>query len=229
MAPSSTFSWSRTLPLAAGLAVLVAAGLVHGLWSNRWGDNRDLEAAAGRLRAIPLDVAGWKGHEKKIDADRIGRAEAVAYLHRTHVGPGGRAVSVVLLCGRFGPLSVHTPDVCYGGAGYQMLGQPTRHRLRLDDGTTVEFWTARFQKPDDYAAPPLRILWTWSAGKDWLAPSMPRWTFRMEPVLFKLYVAREMATAEEPLETDPCLEFLRAWLPRADDALFGDAEKATAR
>src|SRR5207248_10835164 len=98
-------------------AVVLAAGLVHGLWSDRWGDNRDLEAAAARLRQVPRRVGEWQGHDKAIEADRVARAEAVGYLHRTYAGPGGQAVSVVLLCGRFGPLSVHTPDVCYGGGG----------------------------------------------------------------------------------------------------------------
>src|SRR5437879_3988680 len=113
-------------PIVAGFVLVLAAGLVHGLWTNRWSDNADLEAAAARLADIPRDVDGWKGHDQEIDHQRIARAEAAGYLARTYTGPSGQKVSVVVLCGRFGPLAVHTPDICYGGAGYEMLGTPAR-------------------------------------------------------------------------------------------------------
>src|SRR2546429_261782 len=67
--------------------------------------------------------------------------------------------------------------------------------------------------------PPRGVVGGWSAGRGWLARKMPRWTFRREPVLYKLYVAREMSRPDEPVESDPCFAFLRAWLPRVNAVL----------
>lgn len=224
---ASLFGRIRTIgPVAAGLLLVLATGLVHGLWSNRWGDNADLETAAARLHDIPLDIEGWSGSEQKIDPERLAQAEAAGCLARSYAGDTDeKRLSVVLLCGRFGPLAVHTPEVCYGGAGYEMLGSPARSVVPLDDGSSAEVWTARFHKPADPSASPLRVVWAWSAGKGWLAPRSPRWTFRREPVLFKFYLAREMPRMDDPAEGDPCFTFLRAWLPRVDEALFGTPER----
>src|SRR5438270_9326493 len=104
--------WGRiqqTGSIMAGMVLVLAAGLVHGLWTNRWSDNADLEAAAARLRDVPKDVGDWAGHDQEIDLERIARAEAAGSLLRNYAGPDGQKVSVVLLCGRFGPLAVHTP------------------------------------------------------------------------------------------------------------------------
>jgi hypothetical protein len=220
----------RTGPLAAGMVLVLAAGLVHGLWTDRWSNNADLEAAAGRLRAVPLDLESWTGRAQEFDTERIARAEAAGHLSRIYEGPDGQKVSVVMLCGRFGPLAVHTPDICYGGAGYEMLGVPARFNVPLSETSRAEVWTARFHRPGSPGDPPLRVVWAWSAGKGWLAPKLPRWTFRREPVLYKLYVAREMSRADEPAESDPCFAFLRVWLPRVDTVLFGfTAEKGDAQ
>jgi Protein of unknown function (DUF3485) len=216
-------SWSRALrwaaPLVAGLALVLGGGLVHGLWTNRWGDTHDLEEAAARLTGVPLDIGPWKGRDLPLDSERLARAEAAGYLHRDYTDPQTKqTISVVLLCGRFGPLAVHTPDVCYGGAGYQMVGSPRRLRLSAKP-QAAEVWTTCFHKPNSPDAP-LRVFWTWSAGKGWLAPDLPRWAFRMEPVLFKLYAAHEMSRVDDPAEDDPCVAFLRAWLPQLDRRLF---------
>jgi len=216
----------NTGPIVPGLLLVLAAGLVHGLWSNRWGDNADLEAAAARLHDLPLDFEGWSGREQTIDPERLAHAEAAGCLARNYAGgTDNQKVVVMLLCGRFGPLSVHTPEICYGGAGYEMLGSPARSVVPLGDGSSAEVWTARFHKPGDPDASPLRVVWAWSAGKGWLAPRSPRWTFRREPVLYKLYVAREMSRQDDSVESDPCFAFLRAWLPRVDEALFGAPQR----
>jgi hypothetical protein len=214
----------QTGPVATGMVLVLAAGLVHGLWTDRWSDNADLEAAAARLREVPRDIGDWAGQDQEIDPARVARAEAAGILSRTFAGPDGQKVSVVLLCGRFGPLAVHTPDICYGGTGYEMLGAPARFNVPLSGTSSAEVWTARFHRPESPGGAPLRVVWAWSAGKGWLAPTMPRWTFRREPVLYKLYVAREITRPDEPAEQDPCFAFLRAWLPPVNAALFGAAD-----
>jgi hypothetical protein len=118
--------------------------------------------------------------------------------------------------GRFGPLSVHTPDICYGASGYVVQGSQKPFEIKTADGSVARFWTARFVKPGAADAPSLRIYWSWNPGDSWQAPANPRWTFRMKPVLYKLYVT----TRDEAAEADVAVAFLRDWLPRLDQALF---------
>ena len=48
----------------------------------------------------------------------------------------------------------------------------------------------------------------------------PRASFADRKALFKFYVVREV-TSEIPLEQDPCLDFLRQFLPEGQKALVG--------
>jgi hypothetical protein len=208
----------------AGFLVLIISAIVHGVWTHRWSEDGDLDCALESLDAIPGSVGPWKGREQPLEEEKAEAAARVGIprvVQRQYVHEGTKdAVSVILMAGRFGPLSVHTPDVCYGTAGYVMLGKPTRLAVARDDGLTSEFWTVRFHKPQSPETAPLRIFWAWNATGDWQAPDNPRWTFRQQAVLFKLYLAREMTSPQEPLERDPVLTFLRAWLPELDRGLL---------
>jgi hypothetical protein len=205
------------------LGVVLCTGLVHGLWTQRWADNRDLEEAAARLERVPVDVGDWHGEDLGIDAVKLARAEAAGYLFRRYTNRGtGQSVNVMVLCGRFGPLSVHTPDVCFGGAGYATLGSATRVSVAADGGAPVaDLWAARFEKKTGPVAQGLRALWSWSTGRGWQAPDYPRLVFRAAPVLYKLYVVRELARPDEPLDDEPGTALLRDLLPQLDAALGG--------
>jgi hypothetical protein len=223
-APVSPLYERRTqLIVGSALLVLLATAVVQGLWTDRWGGRRDLEQALARLEQMPSAAGAWSGKPEEFDPEQADQAKRVgiAGLKRQRFArsPGGPPVSAILMGGRFGPLSVHTPDICYGSAGYVVLGAPARVELKCDDGSEAVFWTARFHKPNSPETPALRMFWGWNAGDGWLAPETPRWTFRMKPVLFKLYVAREMASPDEGPEGDG-LAFLRTWLPELNKVLF---------
>ena len=208
--------------VASALLVLVGTAVVQGVWTDRWSSKRDLEKSLAKLDDVPLTAGAWKGQRTELDPEVVDQARRVGIdgsVRREFKRPAdGQAVSVILMCGRFGPLSVHTPDVCYGGSGYVMLGAPTRIELQCDDGREASFWTARFEKPKTQEA--LRLYWGWNAGEGWKAPGNPRWAFRMKPVLYKLYVARELNALNDPVEGDLGLAFLRSWVPALDRALF---------
>jgi hypothetical protein len=157
----------------------------------------------------------WEGRALEIDAAQLAQAEVVGHCSRRYVNHRtGQEVTILLICGQHGPISVHTPDICYAGAGYAMHGAPELHRA----GSGAEFHTARFAKtganPD-----PLRIFWAWSDGGPLAAPENPRLAFARAGALYKLYVIRRMGSIEEPLDTDPCLDFLKALLPELNKCL----------
>jgi hypothetical protein len=213
----------RRLALTAAFVLLVGSAVVHGLWTDRWSSGRDLEAALNRLDAIPLVAPHWRGRVQELDDEQAQTAARVGITkiaRRVFADESEQRVTALLMCGRFGPLSVHTPDVCYGAAGYAMYGRAERVEVKPEEGKAATMWVATFHRPRSPESPPLRVIWGWNAGQGWLAPGNPRWTFRMKPVLHKLYVTREMTSLDEPLSQEPCLALLRAWLPELDRTLF---------
>lgn len=211
---------NRALPYITALAIVLVTGLVHGLWSQRWSDGSDLERAVDRLRNVPLQIGDWQGVDLDLDKAKLERAEVAGYLWRRYTRSDGQIVNVVVLCGRFGPLSVHTPDVCYGGIGFVKMEAPSRHAMALASGPPAELWTARFEKQGP-APEFVRVFWSWSAGNGWLAPDYPRYTFRTAPVLYKLYVVHELTRADQPFDGDAGVALLERLIPELSVALAG--------
>jgi hypothetical protein len=211
---------SRTaLYTAAGLVVVLAAGLVHGLWTDRWQVSPALADATARLDRLPLAFGDWQGQAVDLDQD-LARLGASRWLARRYEnGLNKASLSILLVCGHTGRISVHTPDVCYGGAGYETLGEPTRQTLRVSPSAApAELWTTRFSKQDPVVPSYLRIFWTWRPVEGgWSAPDNPRFAFARSPALTKLYVIRPMASPDEPLQEDPALPFIRQLLAHFED------------
>ncbi len=206
---------SRLLPLAAGLVLVLATGLVHGLWTQRWAASQELEAAAARLEAVPETVGPWTSEPVELDPRALAQAGARGSVVRSYTnGRTGARVLMILLCGRPGPISVHRPEHCYRGAGYDMTGPAQRRTLRCGPARIpAEFWTARFRRSEETRTVRLGIFWSWFAGRAWEAPASPRVTFAQVPALYKLYVIRELPPTGAVPEEDPGVEFLRAMVP----------------
>lgn len=211
----------RMLPTWLGLALVIAFGVAEGLWANRWQISDAPEQAAARLAEVPLSVGDWKGEPRELDARQVAKAELTGYLHRRYVNEQTEeAVTVLLVCGRAGPVSLHTPDVCYQGAGYHLSESQTRRDVAPESmAEPVKFWVGQFQK--DGAVPdPLRIFWIWGANGKWETPDNPRLAFARADALYKLYVIRELPSADDPLDKDPSLEFVKVFLPQLQSRLF---------
>jgi hypothetical protein len=214
----------RTVGLLAGLAVVLGAGWVHGVWTQRWAKSADLEAAAARMARLPGDLDGWTAEPGEEDHEALAAAGAEGWWIRryTHRRTGAH-VDVVLLCGRGGRLCVHRPEHCYSGAGYEMTASPSRHRVAgTDGGPAAELWSARFSKEDLAGTVRLRIFWSWFAGGTWQAPDNPRWSLASLPALYKLYVIRELSPGpvRRP-EDDPATAFVDVLVPALTRALGG--------
>jgi hypothetical protein len=213
---------TRLLLSLAALLVLTASGFVHGLWTERWQKSRELEDAAARLGHAPADVGDWQGRGDQLDPATLALAGArgswVRYF--THRGTG-EVVTVILLCGRPGPMSVHRPEHCYRCAGYEMVQDAEHCTVGCPPGgPPAAFWTARFQKEEAGGQVQLRIFWSWSAAAGpWQAPDSPRLTFAPLPALYKLYVVRETGPGQERARDDPCIGFLRQLIPELTRAL----------
>jgi hypothetical protein len=210
----------RTILLCLTATTVVGlTGLAHGLRTGRWQTSRAVESAVAGLSRVPMDVGDWKGEAVEVEAHAFAHVGADGFLVRRYQNRlTGRTLSVMLVGGLPGPISVHSPDVCYSGAGYEVVAPPGRVAVAAGAGESAEFLTGKFRKTNAVVPSQLRIFWAWHApGGGWSAPDNPRWTFARSPALFKLYVIREMASPDERPEDDPALEFLRQLLPRLEN------------
>jgi hypothetical protein len=126
----------------------------------------------------------------------------VRYQHQQ----SGKKVTVFLGCGRQGPVSVHTPDVCYATSGF-VVESKTRESFGATEGGKGEMFTARFKKTRAGEHTLLRIYWTWFANGEWTVSENPRFHFHQN-VLHKLYVLHEMETPTDAPDPDVCQDFL---------------------
>jgi hypothetical protein len=210
---------SRLLPLGLVLLVVTASGAAHGLWSGRWNVLDGSAQAAARLGHVPMTVGDWDGRagafdERQMKMAQLSGAHLCEYVNRRT----GSVVSSLLVCGRPGPVSVHPPELCYTGIGYELIGAPSRFRDPSLAG--MELWVCDFHKPRAATPDRLRIFYAWSANGTWSAPESPRLTFFREPALYKLYVTRRLLQAEEPLVDDPAVDFLKVFVPQLQKSVF---------
>jgi hypothetical protein len=212
----------RTLPLVVVVLVLTLAGVVQGIWTGRWHRSSALETARERLDAVPLSVGDWRGEALATDEEQRVQADAAGCIHRRYENhQTGAVVSILLVCGRPGPVAVHPPDVCFQGAGYKLAAAPARVEVPLGSSPSASFWSAEFVQPQPGVGHSLRAYWAWSATGAWETPSNTRFAFARYPVLYKLYVYREArAGAEDRAEDEPCFTLLRQLLPELQQTLF---------
>lgn len=211
----------RIFPVLSAIVLLLAVGYLHGLWTDRWGTSPELPRAVARLDGVPRTVGEWRGEDLELDSNSIEIGGVAGYCYRRYENrSSGSALTVVLTCGRPGPMSNHTPEVCFRAMGYERWSSKSPYALPATPPSAPDqFWTARFLKKGNRAPSYLRIFWAWKSQGGWEAPEYPRLTFGGQPVLYRLYVLRPLTQADESLDREPCLEFLHQFLPAVDQAL----------
>lgn len=203
------------------IATLVAVGVAHGLWTDRWRPEID-ESLEANFEKIPLTIGPWDG--KDIDGkgqplvDIGGGRNLRRYVNRND----GATVSVLLKRGPRGPMVIkHLPTECYVSAGYEIVEQPKRFlTLRKDAKGTDEFWTAVFRKTTDVVPYSVRVYWSWCGAGDWQAPDNPRLKFLPYRNLYKIYFTRTLVGEDERFDGSPTHEFIREFCDEFRKALF---------
>jgi EpsI family protein len=209
------------LPIAVAVVVMLAAGYVQGVWSERWGEFPELQAFKDQLPEIPKEVGEWKGEDSEASDERTLKvAGAEGELVRTYKNAQGDVVRVSIICGRLQDITYHTPDRCYPAAGFEMQGDPISDSIECGD-RTAEFLTTTFQKSEPTGTHTERGYWSWSGDGTWKTPSNPKFEFaRYQHALYKMYVFGSIAPGKHKAgEQDFCREFIRVFVPRVESAL----------
>lgn len=207
----------RSLAFLTAFGILLATGFVQGRLSDRWSASPELEAALTRAASVPTSFGHWTSREVEGEPADFEMAGAQAWWMRLYSNDrSGRSFLVILMCGRAGRMAVHTPEVCYRGAGFDMIGTPRPFSVRSELGDDLgTMWTARFLKNGEVRTG-IRLFWAWSNGGPWQAPDNPRWRFRGEPFLYKLYVSHDVVGTDDGEES--ARSFLRRLLPELPPA-----------
>lgn len=209
----------RYLPAIAVAAVLMS-GAVHGFWTGRWGLTESVREAAARAETAALDLPSW--HGVALDTKSSADSHAVRHLFRRYAHrESGQEVAVLLVCGKPGPVSIHTPDACYGASGYQ-VSAPVKQPCSVGDDK-VEFWCARMLKKRATEQLHVRVLWAWNAGQGWVASDSPRTAFAHRGLLYKLYLVRDLPRGDEARQEDASVALMRELLPALDRSLFSQS------
>ncbi len=148
-----------------GSGALIACGIVHGFWTDRWVPPVETAEAAARLDALPLELGDWDGQTLEVKPGEAGAGVAGCinrhYVHRKT----GTVVSLFLVCGRPGPVSIHTPEVCYGASGF-MVG--AKGRIEMEEAGD-NLWKADAVRTSATDEKHLRLYWAWNGGNGWTA------------------------------------------------------------
>ena len=124
----------RIILLVIALAIVIGTGVLHGNGTGRWGATEALVQATNNLDNIPMEFGDWQGHDREIDPEDTKRAQAERIFSRVYVNQKTRmSMSVLIVCGRPGTVSVHTPDICFQGQGRIMMSA-TPETITVDLG-----------------------------------------------------------------------------------------------
>lgn len=185
----------RSLYIAIFVISVLAVGYWHGQTTGRWKALPPLSDYVSRLEQVPVEINDWSGTEMDLDdPESLQRAGIEGYLSRKYVHRDTQqAVTILIVCGRPGPISVHTPDVCYRGAGYVPITSPERVAMSRNRQSESQIWTMRFTPPKSRIdIRELKISWYWYTSNGVETPLSARMAFANEPALYKVYFIEEI-------------------------------------
>jgi len=219
-------NWYFVLVSAALLLGTVGGGWLHGRMIQRWGQAEALKMAAEQLQGgLPQRVGPWhliKTHELEEGVAEV--LQCAGYLHGVYTNDQtGDTIVVALVAGPSGPISVHTPEICYSAQDYEMAGERQQVALRDSSSQTHTLWQID-ARSRHAGRPHLRLLYGWSSGGAWQAASGPRFAFAGLPVLYKLQLAGPPDTHLSANSLDACQDFLSGFLSQIQSRLVNTSQ-----
>jgi hypothetical protein len=210
--------------LFAAIGLTVAAAVVHGHISGRWGANEQSLVLGQRLKELPATTGNWTTRESiEISKEVLAMLQCTGYVSRVYVDEQTKAVvTSAVLSGPSGPISVHTPEVCYSSREFELSQPPQKVRIKAATGEDDEFWAMTFQSTRvDRSL--LRVYYGYTTDGRWVAPDYPRFEFIGKPFLCKLQLAANLPMGADLGKDDPGPSFLKDFLPAFRQHVFPEA------
>jgi hypothetical protein len=220
------------IPVGVACVMVVAASVVQGYWTNRFGATSDSEIVhqfSDRLGPIPKVIGEWEAVDHTMNPQEQEVAGIVGYISRNYTNSRTKeSVTVMLVCGNFRNIAKHEPTQCYVAAGFTQEKEVDPYSKKVADDTTATFNTTVFKREEQDKLEKLRIFWSWNFDGEWVAPSRPRWNLAGKPALYKLYVISNIGQGED-IEESASLRFINEFIPVANKQLFPKAGDAPAK
>jgi hypothetical protein len=203
-------------------AVLTVVITVYsGSLTGRWGTPFAVNQARTVLKSLPLTIGDWEAaKDGELDKASITMLEIQdSYIMRSYKNTiTQEAVHITIMLGPSGRVTVHTPEICFGGKDYTKedarVSVPIN--VQVDDGAkTIEdsFWKVDFVGKSLDTNNRISFYYAHSDGGPWIATENPRWEFSKHRSTYKLQAQAYSAAPSEDKSTDTVKEFLTAVLP----------------
>jgi hypothetical protein len=201
------------------VAVTFSAAILHGRWTNRWGSPTALGEAANVFARLPSEFGGWhKLKSEELTANVRGILQCQDYVQAVYENQQtSEQVLLTLLLGPPGPMSVHTPEICYASVDSVEIG--SRKRVQLPpESSENSAWMVQFREAHQPAQGITRVYYTWGDGLSWNAVEEPRITYGGSPYLFKMQVRVPLPEGAEKESSDSARSFIAALVPAFAEA-----------
>lgn len=219
------------------IVLTALSGVIAGALSNRWGVPAGMKLSAARLAELPDEFGDWKLQATfPIEPDVIEMLQSNGNVHHVYRNrETGQIVNAAILLGPPGPISAHTPEICFASQDFEQLGPPRRHHIDLAGAsagngvdspavTDAAVWRLKFRSRS-VQGQLLGVAYAWNSGKGWLAPDSPRVAFAGWPLLYKLQLSAPIDTSVAEESGDPCESFLKEFLPVCNSTLFSESSE----
>ena len=208
------------------LAATLASGWWHGQFVNRWRSPGALDAAAGKLgKELPPRLGPWRmAKTLKLDRDVQRTLQCAGHLLGIYTNDQtGETMTVAVLAGPSGPLTAHTPEVCFPGSDYELAADKKRFAVIDEHQRQHTLWQIH-ANARDATRPNLRVLYGWSRGGSWEAVRGPRFALAGLPLLYKVQIAASPLDPGTQQATDPAQDFLARFLAQLQPRLISNAQ-----
>lgn len=218
--------FSTVLGFVLVVAMTLVSGTIHGRMSRRWGAVPAMLTAGTELEKIPHEFGAWRLQSSEALPEDVKKMlECTGSVVRTYVDrKTGQAVDVMVLVGPSGPISAHTPEVCFSSQNYTIVESRKRVSIRSPSGPENEFWALTFRS-NDLAARTLQVYYGWSTDGRWSAPTQPRFRFATSPYLYKIQLSAYRRNGHSTSTNDLCRTFLEDCLPAIEGCLVTPSGK----
>jgi hypothetical protein len=206
------------------VVLLLVYGFASGIRFDRWSNNGSLSEASARIADLPTTLPKWTSEPVEIDLGEVltGGIEGFS-LRRFRNSLTGDTVQLFLVCGHSGPVSVHNPEVCYKGAGFEVTQERDKLEIpgAIPSQSAGNFWRIELAKGDSPIPQKLILYYGWNGRGAWVAPANTRLGFGRLPFLYKMYVILDSNSARSTAELETSAKDLLAdLLPRYNEVLY---------
>ena len=221
-------STKKTTPLFTGIAVIVAitigTAVYSGLKTGRWGTLRGLDEVRTAMKSLPMQIGPWQAEtEGELDKTSINMLRIQdSYIFRIYKNVDTQAVvRLTMMVGPTGKITVHTPEVCFGGKDYEKdsarMAVPINVQLLSGDKEIADtFWRVTFTGRSLDTNNRASFYYAVSTGNEWIADETPRSTFQAYRYVYKMQVEAFVSPGDEG---DMVKKFLIDCLPTIHEHL----------